>query len=230
MSYTTEHAHVLRNRIIEVLTNNSTITKLRKFSQDGNEFASVIADGLESEFETICDDMSNISLFDEEHWSINTDGSVKLVSENDFNGLPPENRFSKSGCMRKVPNEALGIRAVVSALKSQEVSSAISEALGESVSWKSSDIARYHHGSYLRAHSDTFEDRRIGLVFFANTGWNPGFGGELVVTSPSGITKVVAPIGGRIAAIRIRDGYTHQVAEMLDSSWNRLSIANHFAV
>lgn len=67
--------------------------------------------------------------------------------------------------MRKVPQDAFGVRAVVSALKSREVASAISGALEEEVAFKSSDIACYSSGSYFRSHSDTFGERRIALVF-----------------------------------------------------------------
>ncbi|QWB24448.1 MULTISPECIES: 2OG-Fe(II) oxygenase [Streptomyces] len=163
-----------------------------------------------------------------EHWLLTPDDNVKPCGEDEFTEAPPERRFSRSGCLRDIPRDALGIRAFISALKSTDVADAFSEAFGERVSFRSADIAKYEAGHYLRRHSDTFDDRRFGLVFFLSPGWAAGDGGELVVEAPSGAALATQPEQGRVALLRINPGYHHSVCAIRSQSWVRYSIAVHF--
>ncbi|WP_030790497.1 2OG-Fe(II) oxygenase [Streptomyces sp. NRRL S-920] len=163
-----------------------------------------------------------------EHWLLTPDDDVKPCSEQEFTEAAPERRFSRSGCLRDIPQSALGIRAFISALKSRKVADAFSSAFGESVSFRSADIARYEAGHYLRRHSDTFDDRRFGLVFFLSPGWSAGDGGELVVEAPSGASLATQPERGRLALLRINPGYHHSVCGIRSRTWVRFSVAVHF--
>lgn len=163
-----------------------------------------------------------------EHWLLTPDDNVKPCSAQEFTAAAPERRFSRSGCLRDIPQSALGIRAFISALKSPKVADAFSAAFGERVSFRSADIAKYEADHYLRRHSDTFDDRRFGLVFFLSPGWAAGDGGELVVEAPSGAALATQPEQGRVALLRINPGYHHSVCRICSQSWVRYSIAVHF--
>jgi Rps23 Pro-64 3,4-dihydroxylase Tpa1-like proline 4-hydroxylase len=153
---------------------------------------------------------------------------VKPCSAQEFTAAAPERRFSRSGCLRDIPQSALGIRAFISALKSPKVADAFSAAFGERASFRSADIAKYEADHYLRRHSDTFDDRRFGLVFFLSPGWAAGDGGEFVVEAPSGAALATQPEQGRLALLRINPGYHHSVCRIGSQSWVRYSIAVHF--
>ncbi|SOD62152.1 2OG-Fe(II) oxygenase superfamily protein [Streptomyces zhaozhouensis] len=163
-----------------------------------------------------------------EQWLLTPDDNVQPADADEFAAAAPERRFSRSGCLRDIPKSALGIRAFISAVKSPKVADAFSTAFGEPVSFRSADIARYEADHYLRRHSDTFDDRRFGLVFFLSPGWTAGDGGELVVEAPSGAALTTQPEQGRLAMLRINPGYHHSVCRIRSRSWVRYSIAVHF--
>jgi len=112
---------------------------------------------------------------------------------------------------------------------SDEVRLALSGAFGQNIRFKSVDIARYAKDDYLRRHSDTFDDRRFGFVWFFSAGWSPGDGGELVIENEEGAALVVAPQQGNLAILTFRPGSFHQVAVIRSEHWTRYSIATHFA-
>ncbi|QQC91087.1 2OG-Fe(II) oxygenase [Streptomyces alfalfae] len=178
--------------------------------------------------EPLVAELASLPTWATEHWLLTPDDDVKPADADEFTAAAPERRFSRSGCLRDVPQSALGIRAFISAVKSPKVADAFSSAFGEPVSFRSADIAKYEAGHYLRRHSDTFDDRRFGLVFFLSPGWTAGDGGELVVEAPSGAALTTQPEQGRLAMLRIDPGYHHSVCRIRSQSWVRYSIAVHF--
>ncbi|TLF69214.1 2OG-Fe(II) oxygenase [Nocardia asteroides NBRC 15531] len=88
----------------------------------------------------------------------------------------------------------------------------------------------YRAGHYLRRHSDTYEDRVFGLVFFISDSWQHRDGGQLVVEYPDGRVDVLDPEPATVVALPIAPGYWHMVAEVSDTDWVRHSVAAHFGV
>lgn len=224
-----EDALNVRRAVIEMMVEPSSAALFRSFNETGNGVAGCLSGLPDDVVEILKNEMLSISNWNDETWELKDNQEVERVTHETFVQLPPTRRFSSSDCLRKVPESALAIRGLISGLKSEAVHNAVSSALGEKVSFRSADIARYRQGHYLRRHADTYEERRFGLVFFIASGWKSGFGGELVVEGPGGESFVVSPNSGKVAALRIKNGYHHQVAQVVDSTWIRLSIATHFA-
>lgn len=165
----------------------------------------------------------------EECWILTENANVSIVPVSDFEIVSPALRFSRNECLRKPKAQAWNLRGLLSAIISDEAREFLSEAFGERVKFRSADIARYHTGNYLRRHSDIFEHRRFGLVWFLSSGWSLGMGGELIVESPAGEATVIHPVQRTVGILAIRPDCFHQVARTSTSSWVRYSIATHFS-
>jgi 2OG-Fe(II) oxygenase superfamily len=178
----------------------------------------------------ICSDLSTDPGWSEEHWILTPDGGVIHVENSTFLATAPVGRFSKSDCLRHPAVTSWSLRGFLSAVVSQTTKDALSRALGFPLDFASAEIARYRHGHYLRRHSDTFEDRCLGLVWFFNDSWQSGDGGELIVESQSGESICITPEPGTVASILIRPGNYHQVALVRSNKWVRYSVAVHYKV
>ncbi|MEU4799663.1 2OG-Fe(II) oxygenase [Streptomyces sp. NPDC023327] len=163
-----------------------------------------------------------------EKWLILPDESVRMCSDEEFAAAPPEQHFSHNDCLRRLPADAYAVRALISAMESPEVASALSDAYGAPLTVKGVDMARYTEGHYLRRHTDTFDDRHFAVIFFLADGWTPGDGGELVVESQSGAAEVAYPLQGHVALLRISPGYHHQVCRNKSDTWVRCGLSVHF--
>lgn len=164
----------------------------------------------------------------EECWVLEANGDVRPVPAAEFEVAPLDCRFSRSDCLRKPAGDAYGLRGLLSAIVSNEARESLSRAFGEEVRFRSADIARYRAGHYLRRHSDTFGERRFGIVWFLSPGWSCGNGGELVIEGPAGDATVVFPRQGAIGALAIRPNCFHLVSRIRATDWVRYSIATHF--
>jgi Rps23 Pro-64 3,4-dihydroxylase Tpa1-like proline 4-hydroxylase len=151
-----------------------------------------------------------------------------MCSQEEFDAATPETRFSFNDCLRKLPKDAYPVRALISAMESGEVATALSEAYGSPIVLKGVDMARYTEGHYLRRHADTFDDRHFALIFFLSANWTPGSGGELVVEAPSGEARVAFPEQGHLALLRISPGFQHEVCQVRSHSWTRYVLSVHF--
>lgn len=225
---TREEALAVRQDVINTLTRSAVRSIVADFGSAAYGVAAVAGELDERTTSTLCREFDAVDGWSSETWSIAADGAVSLVSEEEFQVAPATERFSFSDCLRRIPDDALAVRGLLSGLKSDPVTTTLSEALGEQVRFASADVARYREGHYLRRHADTYEERRFGFVFFVSDGWRPGAGGELIVEGPHGDSYVFGPVAGRIAALRIAPGYQHQVARIQDEAWCRYSVAAHF--
>ncbi len=178
--------------------------------------------------DAILSDLNQETDWSEECWLLDENTDVHRVSIAEFEAAPPNFRFSRNDCLRKPSSHSHNLRGFLSALVSDETREFLSSAFGEKVKFRSADIARYRNGHYLRRHSDTFEDRRFGFVWYFCSGWEPGMGGELIIESPAGVATVVHPTQGSIGALAFRKDCYHQVAHVCTTNWVRLSIASHF--
>jgi hypothetical protein len=155
-------------------------------------------------------------------------GDVRICSSAEFANTAPPLRFSRNSCLRIPAVSSLLLRAILSAVTNGDVLHAFSSAFDDDIAFKSADIAVYDQGDYLRRHKDTFDRRVFGLVWFFAPDWQPGNGGELVVDSPSGEIKVIAPIQGSVAVMPLTPAFGHAVAPVTDETWRRTSMAVHF--
>lgn len=163
-----------------------------------------------------------------EFWRLDQHDDAQLVSQEGFDDVPADHRFSNNECLRVPARHSWCLRGLLSAVVSEEVRVSLSAAFGCNVRFRSADIARYTLGDYLRRHADTFENRRFGFVWFFSEGWQPGYGGELIVEGDDGAAKVIAPQKGMLVALAFRPSYFHKVAAVSSSRWARYSIATHF--
>jgi Rps23 Pro-64 3,4-dihydroxylase Tpa1-like proline 4-hydroxylase len=183
------------------------------------------------DFSRIEADMRAATTWEEEFWRIDESKDVSLVSETRFRSLPDEQQFSNSNCLRRPAKNAFALRGLLSALRSAEVSEVASRAVNaEGVRMLTCDIARYAPGHYLRRHDDVFDGRIFGLVFFLHESWLPEYGTELVTEQPAGLARVVRPVPGSIAVMRLSGGHYHQVCTNVSNAWTRYSLAVHFGV
>lgn len=173
-------------------------------------------------------DLERETGWSEECWILDENADVKPVMISDFETAPPTRRFSRNECLRKPAAHAYSLRGFLSAIVSNEVRAGLSSAFGENVRFRSADMARYRIGHYLRRHSDAFESRRFGIVWFFSPGWSPSMGGELVIESPAGEVTVITPTQRSIGVLAIRPDCFHQVARVCAVEWVRYSIASHF--
>lgn len=181
------------------------------------------------DFRAIRDDMRDASEWSQEFWRIGEDAAVSLVSEAVFRSLPDGQRFSNSDCLRHPDKDAFALRGLLSALRSPEVSESISRAAsGDGIRMLTCDIARYAPGQYLRRHDDLFDGRVFGLVIFLHEDWSPEYGTELITEQPTGVARVVRPLPGSIAVMKLSGGHFHQVCVNASSFWTRYSVAVHF--
>lgn len=165
----------------------------------------------------------------EEHWILKPGGDVAPASRDEFESVDPVRRFSHNDCLRKPAHTSWALRGFLSALVSDEARVALSSAFGQPVRFRSADMARYTCGHYLRRHSDDFESRRFGFVWFFSPDWQLGAGGELLIESEAGDALVVPPLMASVAALAFRPSCHHQVARVKSSLWARYSVATHFA-
>jgi hypothetical protein len=71
---------------------------------------------------------------------------------------------------------------------------------------------RMADGDYLRPHSDDNRDRALALVLYLSPGWEPSWGGQLLVCDAHGVTSAVDPIFNRLVAFDVAVGSSHAVA------------------
>ncbi|PRA11979.1 hypothetical protein CQ010_07830 [Arthrobacter sp. MYb211] len=218
----------VRKSVIEMLSREDSLALISGFGPEQNGVAGSLSGLPPVASRSLFEEMRAIQDWKEEAWQLHSNQTVQRVSPQEFGRLSSEEQFSMSDCLREVPADALALRGLISGLKSEEVASSLSSAFGEAVRFKSADVARYRQGHYLRRHADNYEDRRFGLVFFLAPGWRYGYGGELMVEGPGGDAYVIQPHAGAVAALRIKQGYNHQVARMQSVTWTRFSIATHF--
>ncbi|MCG0996257.1 MULTISPECIES: 2OG-Fe(II) oxygenase family protein [Acetobacteraceae] len=164
----------------------------------------------------------------EEFWIFTNRHEAELVSREKFELAHGPERMSRNACLRKPSTEMKTFRALLAAIVSQEVSTAFSDISGETVSFKTADMARYEHQHYLSRHQDLFDDRRFALIWFFAPDWQDGCGGELIVEAETGSAKVVRPHFGSVAVLAIKEGCYHQVAAVASQVWRRFSVAVHF--
>lgn len=164
-----------------------------------------------------------------ECWVRTPSSRTRLVTPEAFMQAPPTHRTVN---IDNLPDHSWPplLAGLVAGLRDPRVAEAFSTAYGEALEMRSQDVARYRRGQYLRRHSDTFERRRFGLVFFLSRGWEVGHGGELVVEPPSGESVVVVPRAADVAMLRISPGFMHHVSPVRSGEWVRYSVAAHYGL
>lgn len=219
----------IRQETIRFFTSDQFLDVLHKVMQE-DCLAQTLALPPSVQYEMIYTDMFHQPEWAEEFWAIDADGHVSMVDSERFHSLDPEQRFSHSDCLRRPENDAFAIRGLLSGLHSPDVYRELTSASGSGseVSFISADIARYRPGHYLRRHDDVYDGRRFGLIFFLHDSWEQTSGTRLVAENPDGRCKIVDPIPGTVALMRLAGGHYHQVEQNFSRSWDRYSMAVHF--
>ncbi|SPJ32789.1 2OG-Fe(II) oxygenase [Kushneria phyllosphaerae] len=163
-----------------------------------------------------------------EYWVLDDDESVSLVDKKVFYQTSPSKRFSNNQTLRTVTKEQQALSAFLSTLHDKKIAEYLSNLYDEEVEACASDIAKYSKGQYLRRHSDLFENRRFGIIFFFNDEWKEGNGNEFIVEGKSGDAYVVPPKPGDAVILNIQPGFQHQVAMSQSDEWIRYSVATHY--
>lgn len=224
-----ESALAVRAAVISLLTSETAIETARSFGGDGTPRPQVIGT-MPDDLRNVChSEMTRVNTWSEERWVLRDDDSVGLVKEQEFMTTRPSQRFSYSDSLRTGADPALAVRGLLSGVRSPDVAAAFSQAYGKKVEYKSSDVARFRNGHYLRRHADTYADRVFGVLIFLSPDWAPCHGGELVVEAPDGSVDCIAPEPGALAMLPIRPGFHHLVSRIRTSDWVRFSIASHFS-
>lgn len=105
----------------------------------------------------------------------------------------------------------------------------------------SANCSMYNYGDYLLPHDDCISDRKIAFVFYLSpwpgkTSWTPEMGGALELFEvPEGSTKPefptvrnIAPKNNQIVFFKVCDRSFHQVGEVLNMDYPRLTINGWF--
>lgn len=221
-------ASALRRTVIERFTGPDVRAAVATMGPAGQEILTTLPLLSPEEAGLVLECLRHQDAWAEEKWLIFPDGAVRMCSDEEFAAAVPENRFSYNDCLRKLPEDAYPVRALLSAMESPAVAAALTEAYGSPIGIKGIDMARYTEGHYLRRHADTFDERLFGFIFFLAADWTPGSGGELVVEAPSGEAHVAYPRQGDVALLRIRPGFQHEVCQVRSSNWIRYVVSVHF--
>lgn len=225
-----ESAMAVRAAIISILTSEKALQSIHSFSNAETPRPRRIGT-LPEDLRSVChSELLQIDTWSEERWVLRDDNSVAAVGEDEFLAQPPSKRFSHSDSLRTGAEPALAIRGLLSGIRSPEVAESFSQAYRKTVEYKSSDVARYRRGHYLRRHADTYADRVFGVLVFLSPDWTPSHGGELVVEAPDGSVDCIAPDPGTLAVLPIRPGFQHLVSRIRTVDWTRFSIASHFSL
>lgn len=179
---------------------------------------------------SVLSDLEQDEGWKEEQWLLEPSGDVRPATPGEFAQASPAARFSRSECLRRPKPQAWALRGFLSALVSPEARQSLSRSYGRAVTFRSAEIARYRDGHYLRRHSDIFDGRLFGFVWFFNPDPPAGAGGELIIEAESGEATVVAPEEGSLAAINFQPNCFHHVARIRGSDWTRYVIASHYAL
>ncbi len=164
-----------------------------------------------------------------EYWVLDEDSAVHRVEPQRFEETRPDLRFSRYSCLRSPHRDSLALRAVLSAAVDRRCLANLADACGTPLRFVSADVGAYGCGDYLRRHSDVFDHRVFGMVWFFNEDRPPAAGGELVVETGSGECTVVEPLAGSVAVIPFHPSAHHLVASVRSERWRRYSIAIHYA-
>ncbi|MGH7881630.1 MAG: 2OG-Fe(II) oxygenase [Candidatus Dormibacteraceae bacterium] len=220
----------VRQQMIDFLTSDlleSSIRELRNSCKPGL----ILKGALDPELVTLIrTDLLDDPGWKQEYWLLKGTDDVLLVDSPEFDSAPPHLRFSRNACLRKPAAMSFCLRGLLSGAVSTEGRTALSQAYGERLKFVSADIAKYAQGDYLRRHSDTFSNRRLGLVWFLGDTIPPQSGGELIVESLTGESLVVEPAGGSVAVFILRESYSHLVASVHSPTWTRYSVATHYSL
>jgi hypothetical protein len=71
---------------------------------------------------------------------------------------------------------------------------------------------RMQAGDFLRPHSDDNRSRALALVLYLTPAWEGSWGGQLLVTHPSGVEVRIEPTFNRLVAFDVRADTSHSVA------------------
>lgn len=89
-------------------------------------------------------------------------------------------------------------------------------------------FAKYEQGDFYKKHLDAFrgqENRKLTTVFYMNTDWQPGDGGELKLYDlDDHLIETIAPVAGRLVVF-LSEKFPHEV---LTTNAERISIAGWF--
>jgi len=69
-------------------------------------------------------------------------------------------------------------------------------------------------GDFLKVHNDKIDNRQLALVFYLTPGWQPDFGGALVVVDREGRKTRIEAEYNRLAAFDVNAGTTHFIEEI----------------
>ncbi len=225
-----ESALAVREAVISLLTSEAALETVQSFSSGETTPRPRVIGCLPDDLRQVChSEITQITTWSEERWALRSDNSVALVDKQEFEATPASLRFSYSDSLRTGVEPALAVRGLLSGIRSRDVADAFSHAYGDKIEYKSSDVARYRDGHYLRRHADTFADRVFGVLTFLSPDWSHSHGGELVVEAPDGSVDCIAPEPGTLAMLPIRPGFQHLVSRIRTSDWVRFSVASHFS-
>lgn len=152
------------------------------------------------------------------------DGSVRDVTNADWASAPEEVRWNHQEIARPFeafidPQGPLSVsqRDVIRefftfAFVGPSFRSWLGSILGVELQQKvSCEVVRYQPTDYLPEHSDTHDDRIVGVNLYLGAGWAEGDGGELGFRNESGAVSTVAPLFNGLSILPIREGCVHWV-------------------
>lgn len=159
---------------------------------------------------------------------------VEQVDLDVFESTPTDRRLSSNDTLAlehvRASTDLRVARAFVGAVVDGSMASWLSRVTGyELAATPSCEFARYRRGEYLAAHSDTFSNRRIGMILYLNPApWEPEFGGQLGYRNERGDVSYVEPRFNTAAFIPFRTDCQHWVVPLERDEPRRLSASVHY--
>src|SRR5262249_39717845 len=132
----------------------------------------------------LANELFTTSEWEYQYWILDTKEQTHQVSRRAYLATPKERRFSASNTLsvaRVFSRRRLtAANAFLEVLSDGKIAAWLSEVTGHELrKAPSCEFTRYQIGDHLKAHTDTFDGRRIGMLLYLNPGWKPRYGGQL---------------------------------------------------
>jgi hypothetical protein len=83
----------------------------------------------------------------------------------------------------------------------------------------------YKRGDFLRRHTDNDKRKRLAFVFYLSDGWEPRFGGELIMTGPGGSLTAIESRYNSLVLFDVTADSEHYVEQIKSAAGGRARVS-----
>ncbi|HEU5106699.1 MAG TPA: 2OG-Fe(II) oxygenase [Solirubrobacterales bacterium] len=217
------------------LLRDETSAELHEWFTSSPSRPETVSDVLEPDLaDRLAAELRETTRWRHQYWVLNDQEWTDEVDAATFEATDPARRFSSNQALSDgsyftsadLSLTGQFVRALGDGALAQAFAAVVDEPLNPT---PIVEFARYERGHFLAEHSDTFEDRRIGMVLYLSTpGWQPEFGGQLGYRNERGEESLSEPHFNTAALFPFRTDCSHWVNPLATDEGVRYSVAVHF--